>query len=340
MAFLFCDSFDHYATADLLTKWSQKSAVPTIAAVGRNSTSGLKVDTTSGSVSKTLPASGATCVIGFARKPTDLGIGASFLVIGDATVRHISLSHNIDGTISVRRAPSTLGAVNSGTLLGTSTATATEDQYDYWELKVLIDDSAGTVTLRKNGVDAMTPLTGQDTRNGGTAGWSSIEIGNESDYDDLYVLDGSGSAPHNTFYGDVRVAAHLPNANGANSESTPSTGSDRYATVDETAPNSDTDYNTLAAVNDKDTLGLTNLIPTGAAIIAFQTAIFAKKTDAGVGSVCPVIRHSGTDNDGAGVALSTAYAYTLKPYETNPGTLAQITESEFNALEVGYKRTA
>ena len=44
------------------------------------------------------------------------------------------------------------------------------------------------------------------------------------DIDDLYICDGTGSAPHNTFLGDCRVDTLLPTADGTAQQWTPSTG--------------------------------------------------------------------------------------------------------------------
>lgn len=343
MAFLFCDSFDHLATAQLPSKWNSVLGGANIgAAGGRNGTNSLRLDGNE-TITKQLSPSGSTCIIGFARKPgSAVNLTGPFLAIGDATVTHITIAMNADLTWNVARG----GVLNNtlGTSLGDTSAAHTLDQYDYWEVKVIIHNSAGVVDIKKNGVSVLA-LMGIDTQNGGTAGWTNFALAaatntNLADYDDLYVLDGTGSAPHNDCYGDVRIAAHFPTADGTTTDATPSTGSDHYAVVDEAAANSDTDYNTVTAVGDKDTLELTDLIPTGAAILAFQTVIFAKKSDAGVGVVCPVLRYSGTDYDGDDHALSTAYACAVQPYENNPGTGIQMTEAEFNALEVGYKRTA
>lgn len=340
MAFLFCDSFDHYSTTQLLQKWTNyASAAPKItASVGRNSSQALEFDSTY-SIQKVLVSSGNTFIIGFAKKPSSGGGANGFFQLTDATVTHITIGVNGDGTWWVKRGTSI------GTLLGNTTAVQSSGTYDYWEIKIVIDDTTGSVTIRKNGSTVMS-LTGQDTRNAGTAGWTSFWLTGQTTtdnayYDDLYVLDGSGSSPYQDFLGDVRVASHYPNGAGSNNGSTPSTGSDRSLTVDEAIGNADTDYNTLPAGGSaKDTFAMQSLVAAGTAIMAFQTCITAKKTDAGSGSLCPVIRHGSTDYEGLSVAQSTSYVCYHQPYVANPGTSAQMTESDFNALEVGYKRTA
>jgi hypothetical protein len=342
MALLFIDGADHYVTADRLLKWTGQtgSNVTINATGGRRGSQSIRPLFGHG-LEMTLTPTGATCIVGFAWRSNPLATG-EMLRISDPTVQHISLLSATGGALEVRRGTA------SGTVLGTSaTGLLVANTYVYVEIKVLIDDVVGTVEVRLNGsASPVLLLTSQDTRNAGTAGWTRVALHNAQsgsptvDYDDVYMCDANGSAPWNTFLGDVRVDVQYPNANGANVGSTPSTGTDRYATVDETLPNGDTDYNTIVTVGAKDTLGLANLTATGASLLGIQTLLSAKKTDAGTGSVCPVLRHSTTDYDGTSVALTTGYTYVRQVYQTNPGTSTQWTEADFNALEVGYKRTA
>jgi hypothetical protein len=69
-----------------------------------------------------------------------------------------------------------------------------------------------------------------------------------------------------------------------------------------------------------------------------QVVLVAKKSDAGVCAVAPVIVHGGTEYEGGSFNPSTAYAYRVVPYSVNPGTGAAWTQSDFNAAEFGYRR--
>ena len=64
--------------------------------------------------------------------------------------------------------------------------------------------------------------------------------------DDVYVTN-SGAR-----LGESRVAALYPNADTADADWTPSTGTDHYALVDETTVNSDADYVASGTVGDLD----------------------------------------------------------------------------------------
>lgn len=342
MSLLFYTSHDHTTTVGHIYI---NASLAISAGNGRRSSASVR-GTGNNGVSRRVLNTTPTCFFGAAIRMSAVGTATRIMTIGEFGLQnHISVIVKTDGKIEVRRGDA------AGTILGTSTnVIMSANVYRYIEIGAAIHDSTGTVILRIDG--SSTPeinLSSQDTRNGGTTGtYDSVHIGfgnnfGTLDADDIYCCDSAGSAPWNTFLGDVRADAHFANANGSNSGSTPSTGSDRYATVDESTPNSDTDYNSLAAVNDKDTLNLPNLAAAGAAnLYAVKVLAYAKKSDPGWATICPVLRHSGTDYDGtSATSLSTDYTYALEQiYEQNPGTSAPWTEAGFNALEAGYKRTA
>ena len=378
MALLFMESFDHFAIGDVSEKWTGAGAgaglTVSIPTTGGRRSSGSFRQTGTPSVSgvqayiyRNMVSGDATCVMGLAYRlsTAQLFSGSAFgcpiasIRDGGAATPQVTLRVNPNLTLSVVR-----GAQN-GTVLGTTTVALSLNTFTYLEWKVLIHPSAGTVEVRVNGVPVagLTGLTGLNTRNTANTSWSQIALGNLDvvggtwsgggggtfDWDDVYVCDGTGPAPWNTFLGDIRVDYHFPNAAGSNNASTPGTGTDRFALVDELVPNDDTglDYNTLVATGDKDTYNIELLKAAGSAILGLQTLISAKKADTGVATICPVLRHEGVDYDnvtlGSGpavppVVLGGSYQYARQIYQTNPATGTQILEPEFNAMEFGVKR--
>lgn len=338
MALLWFDGFDHYTTADAPGKYPFFATFNTIVAgQGRRGGGCFRVPNTTFRTRKYFTPADATCIFGVAVRVDNNATVA--MQIGDATVTHVEIRINPDGSVG--------GYLGGSTLIGSTSATGVFNflaGFHYLEGKITISDTVGVLQLKMNGTTVLN-LTNVDTRNGGTAGWTWLGLFAQTgtnctvDSDDLYILDGSGSE-NNTFLGDQRVDVQYATANGTTTNSTPSTGTNRGLTIDETAPNGDTDYNTLVATGDKDTLIVQDLVNTGAALNGVQISLYARKTDAGLGVLCPVVRHVSTDYDGAGVGLNTSYVY-LNVQTMNRDAAGNVwSEATFNAMEVGYKRTA
>jgi hypothetical protein len=359
MALLFMDSFDHYATADLTTKWTaialngSGAALTIDPASGRRSSAGLKATYSNAgivasNVSKTLVPADANFIIGCAFR-TDIAPsatnGSGILAVYDTGTAQLTLMLLSDFRLQVKR-----GDVSGGTVLATqASATLSANTFAYIEFKGLIHPTAGTIDVRVNGVSVIS-ASSLNTRNTANATWTAVQVGlqyssnpgvsaNECEYDDLYVLDGTGSAPWNAFLGDCRVDARVPTAPGATTGWTPSAGSN-WQNVDDAAPNGDTDYNSAASTGVTDTFVVQDSPSVGATIYGIQHCLSVKKSDASICTVAPVVRHSAVDYVGSDISPSTSYAFGLLAQQINPGTSAQWTEASFNAAEFGYKRTA
>jgi hypothetical protein len=342
MALLFMDSFDHYVTADLPTKWNSTSGTVAInATAGRRGGGGVRI--ASGGLAyltKSLAPANNTLILGVAVKLATVTGIAGLVDIYQSSTRQILCMCNASGGLEVRR------DYYAGALLGTAANAFSAGTYSYIEIKITIHASAGTVDVRVNGISAVS-ATGLNTSQSGVNAYTSINLGNNSgtgstpqiDYDDLYIADSAGAAPWNTFLGDCRVDARIPTGAGATTGWTPSAGSN-YQNVDDATPNGDTDYNSTATVGLTDTFVTQDAPVVGATIFGIQHCLSLKKMDAGTCSVAPVVRHSGTDYVGTDISPSTSYAYGLLVQQTNPGTGAPWTEAGFNAAEFGYKKTA
>jgi hypothetical protein len=330
MALLFMDSFDHYVTADLIEKWTSSASgffgtVAINATGGRRGSGSFRFALTNnnsngfGGLAKTLTPSDATGIMGFAVTipvGTVGTVGMALASLRDSGTAQVTLRANSNNTISVVR-----GLAN-GTVLGTTTATFTSGVFFHIEWKVAIHPSAGTVDVRLNGTSVLS-LTGQNTRATANTSWNGVVLGfteqvsnsasannTNTDFDDLYVLDGSGAAPWNAFLGDCRVDVRNPTAAGATTGWTPSTGSN-WQNVDDAAPNDDTDYNSTSTTNAVDTFVVQDAPVVGATIFGIQHCLSMKKMDAGTCSVAPVVRHSGVDYVGSDISPSTSYSRGL-----------------------------
>jgi hypothetical protein len=327
MAILFIDGFDHYATGDILSKWTSGAA--TVGAFGRNSGSGLHNVGTA--LSKTLTsASGATIVFGLAMKFNSIS-SQTIADWRDAGTLQGSVKLNADGTISV--------LTGAATVLATSTWVASSGVWYYIEAKVVIDNATGSCIVRIDGTNIINKAA-SDTQSSANATWNQFEIGSgTADIDDLYVLDATGTL-NNDFLGDSRVESLLPQtdavAAGTNHGLTCSTGTDHGALVDESTPNEDTDYVSGSTANLKDTFNFPNMASSGT-VKAVQVLIRARKTDQGTKTIRPVVRSGGTDFAGTTVTPAVSYVYQAQIYETDPNTSIPWTTAGVNTAEAGMQ---
>lgn len=332
MALLFMDSFDHYASGDVLEKYSAASGV-SISLNGRRGTSAATIAHL-GSITRSLAPASTTAIVGVALDPAGLSVSPRIDILSSATVQ-ASVAFTTAGYAVAQRGTSTV--------LGTATTLPiTAGTFAYVEIKVVVHPSAGSFVIRINGVEVLN-LTSVNTAATGAAAWDAVSLGgtfNNPKYDDLYVLDGSGAAPLNTFLGDCRVDPRYPTGAGATTGWTPSTAPN-WSCVDDAAPNDDTDYVSAAAASGvKDTYAVQDAPVAGGTLYGVQLLWNIKKLDSGTCSVAPVVRHSGTDQIGTAQDPGLTYAYGRQAYGTNPGTGAAWVEADFNAAEFGVSRTA
>lgn len=341
MALRMIESFDHYPTAMIQRKWTgQSSNAPAISAGnGRRGSAALRCNLTTHGVFK-LFDSQATWIVGIALRILDWpGNPSQIVTLRDGGTIQVDVRLNTNGTFSVTR---------NGTTLSTSTYAMPISSYVYLEFKATIDDATGSYELRING-STITSGSGVDTKNTANASADRVYLALATStasapdiyIDDVYICDGSGSV-NNDFLGDCRVDACFPNGNGNSSQFVGSDGNstDNYALVDEASMNSDTDYVESSTVSDKDTYAVSNLSHSPTDIFGIQINLFAKKSDAGIRSIQPVIRSGGADTDGTARVLSTDYTDETEVFEADPDTAAAWTESGFNSAEFGAKVAA
>lgn len=324
MALVYFDGFNlgDYALRYTVSGCSTSSTTPF--------SSGLSLG--AGVASKLLPATDDEWFIGCRfRVPSNMDTvqRANFGFFTDAGVtQHISVGFRNNGC-EVRRGNT------AGTLIDSYTGGSLAAAVWYAvEIYVKIADSGGRVTVKLDGT-TIVDFTG-DTKNGGTSSdLDKIQLNGNGVvvlFKDLYVCDATGSAPYNTFLGDVRTAPLIPTGAGATTDLTASAGSN-WQTQDERAYSA-TDYNTGAA-GDKDTYALNDLPSGVASILAVQVNAIAKKTDSGALSVRTVLRSDGADYVGSSVSLGLNDSLTSTDYITDPDTSAAWTTSAVNALEAG-----
>jgi len=349
MAIRFIDSFDHYQSAELDAKWSTivfNGPWPAIMpGLGRCNTQALEFGVSAvASATKGAAFSGATAVVGFAIQYIGfVGVGTNtrFFHLGSTFGLHLGFFRASDGSIFVQRMD------GLGVLLGQSIPDVLRlGEWYYMEVKATIDNAAGAVEVRLNGVAVIT-VAGADTQSvaGAVAAINnfSFQANSASDYliDDLYALDITGPAPNNDFLGDVRVEYLEPTGAGADQDWSLVGALSHWEAVDDGAfPDGDTTYIHTATVGLTDTEIYDNTgLPAGS-IFGVQISVYARKTDSGFREVAPIIRHAGIDHVGANQAPSMAsYNYLIQIFETNPGTGLAWTIADVNADEYGVRLT-
>lgn len=142
-----------------------------------------------------------------------------------------------------------------GTELGTSLGNYTITPYStslYYRLdvKVLWNNSTGTVLVKVNGVEALN-LTSQNT-NDSLANpnnlWFTQSVSTGVNYlDDMLIMDTTGSAPFNDFLSDYSIDTRVPSADVLQGWGR-STGSTNYTLIDD-LPATTTGYVQAAATN-------------------------------------------------------------------------------------------
>ena len=347
MALVFFDSFDHYQTADITTKWTSLQLTPTITTGGRTHQC---LECSGEGVYKGLTAQ-TTYIVGAAFKPSSLSQNRIIFEFRSNANRECQVCLETSGALSVYRAglAGTLGGGTSGTQLGPSSdSLLSVDVWAYVECQMTLSNTAAAWTIAVNGVTALSEsgASGYDNVRD-TASITSIGVGGAALIDDVYICDTTGSV-NNTLLGDSTAEAIFPQtdavAAGTHEDFTCLTDSDQGAMVDESAtdfPDGDTTYIYSSTDTHRSTFNYPDITPTSATIHGVQVNISAKKSDTGTRTYTSAIRSGGSDYDGETSLSKTvapsdsAYAYGVFVHEVNPDTSTAWTVSGVNAAEFG-----
>lgn len=236
------------------------------------------------------------------------------------------------------------GTWDTGTLLATSPA-VTVGIGVYIELLVTVHPTAGAYELRINEVTQFS-ATNVNTQNTGTRDvgrvllwgrWTDGSAGN-CYIDDFYIADTAAPAPLGYFLGNQKIEALIPNAAGDVTGWTAFSDSN-YRNVDDRPHNSDVDYNYSSTVNASDLYHLSNLSNSGS-IRGVHVKYVARKDDALVRAVRPLIRTGGVTYAGGNDSLTTSYDEYFEVWTQNPQTLSDWSVADINALQVGIQTTS
>ena len=234
-------------------------------------------------------------------------------------------------------AAGTLSAYRSNTLLGTTSASLALNVWNYVEIEFNINDTTGFIKIYFNGNQVLN-LTGIDSKNLTAAGFNQFMFGTNTiiygDFtiDDLYLTD----TP--TRLGEQRVETLRPSTDTAQKQWTPSTGSDNYATIDETLM-SNTDFVSASSAGVYDLYDFSNLSSVANSITAVTVSALSQKTDAAARAIAFPVKSGSVTSDGANNYLSLGYTLNTRLLETDPNTSSAWTSSAVNSIQAGIKVT-
>lgn len=322
MALIFCDSFDHYLVADVLSKWTASAANSIGPTYGRNGTNGVFLNASSNYLTKFLPSTYTTLYAGFAYY-------CPYITAGPLPIIQFMETSTVHVGIYVEDETGKIYATRNTTKIGITTNQVIHSGvWCHIQVKVYIHDSAGTVDVLVNSVNVLS-LTGQDTLNGGAGVINTIKIFGKAYFDDFWSDDSE-------YLGDCRIECLFPSAAGDTTAWTPSAGAN-YECVDEAAPDSDTSYVSSSTADQVDTYTFGNLVTTAGTVKGVQVSAFARKDDAGSRNIALVARPGSTDRPGGSQAVADTYNYYRQLWEVNPDTSAAWSIAEVNAAKFGIK---
>lgn len=227
----------------------------------------------------------------------------------------------------------------TGTLLATSPVCIVLNAWHFIEVTIFVSDTVGTILCKVDGATQVN-ASALDTRNGATTGISDLWLGNDATdnrlgnyiFDDIYMTDGAS-------LGEMRVETRYANADTAQKQWTPNSGSNNYSRVNETLVDGDTTYVEGTTAGDHDLYGLAPMSSVPASVPGIQLVHFGRKTDAGTRAITTTLKSGAVLDVGADNFLSTSYQRYSRIVELDPNGAIPWAYAALNAMTVGPKVT-
>jgi len=332
MALRFLDSFDHYTT--LTQKWNVAPGSNSIAAAAlRTGIAGMRnVNQNDAGPQITLDAQG-TWIVGYAYRTNNFTTKLLATTTVDAGTVQGCFTINTDGTLTLRRGV---------TDVASSALSLLANVYYYIEFKHIIGNVAGTLEVRVDG--SVWATFAGDSQQTANATASVIMMSQNSgaggvanrDFDDIYILDGTGLAPNNDYWGSTQIECIVPTGVGNYTNWATLVGAPtHWQAEDEVPPDEDTSYIESAVLNQQDTYAMGNITPASATINGIQVLMRARTTLAGAANIARLYRNAGVDDQGADIVLQTSYNYAREVLGLDPITAAAWTVARINSMEMG-----
>ncbi len=212
-----------------------------------------------------------------------------------------------------------------------------QDQWVYFEFWWKQADSGGRWVVKVNGetvIDFTGDTKSEDVTTRPVEAWYIQAIQNNCNVDDVVLNDESG-ASNNSWPGQVRLQAVVPNGAGDVTQLTPTAGAN-WECVDEIPPTG-TDYVYSSTVDQYDLYAMGNPVPIGAATIKNVVLQTRAALDAGSGSIANIIKSGTVESQGSDEALTEAWRPIRTVWPTNPDGGGAWTWATIDALQAGLK---
>jgi hypothetical protein len=339
MAWSFGDGFDLYAasTNAILGYWDSGVADATIVPGRFTGSRGFLI--TNSGVPQFVKSSGANdavhhvCAALFMNNAiTGTSLG-NYIQLRDGATAQCSIVFRSDGAILLT------SGIHTGTVLatypGAITASTTWVQF---EIEVVINNTTGSFTVRKNGnPTADFTASGLNTR-GGTANNYANTIGlgqsaaqNQQIDDFFWRSDTSAVA----WIGDIRCITRMP-ASDAAVQFSRSTGATNFSCVDEAQQNALTDYVFSSTPGQADFYGIATIASTPSQVFAVTTRALMQKSDAGTRTAAVQLKSGATTVASSTVTLSSSgWLWAWRTDTVDPATSAAWTAAGVNNAQIG-----
>lgn len=310
-----------------------------------SATASVAIDTSGRTANRLAVPTAHSIVRALSTPYTEIIVGVAYLCPSAQSSLIFSLRDGANDQIYVRRdAAGAIGVYRgtpAGTLISSTYAVMLTNSWQYVELRALIHASAGSFTLKVDGVTLET-ATGKNTKGSGlNATISGVQLlypesSGSNGYDDFYVADPAVS-PNNDFLGPVKIYNKVPSGAGSSAGFTPSTGTN-HGCVDET-PMSEADYVSALAVNLQDLYAIGDLGLGSGTVKEVAVHVGARRTELGARSIALPVKSGGTTDVGGNNALTGTLANYTRAMAVNPVTGLAWLLAEVDALEAGVKVT-
>ena len=355
MAFLFGESFDGLATADLprVFQYLGSGGYAVSAGNGRFGGNAFRATTGNGKIGKGIATSQTVYAQFWMRWSGSLGT-ASILNFWDGTTGfgNLVVRMNVDGSLSVHRQGGNVtylqvfDGFSGGAKLGqTAAGLIAASTGVLVTVMVTLDATVGVVKIWLNGnASPVLSLTGQNTVNSsGSANCTLVILGMNAtvgtvDYDDWLIWNdqaGPTGDGFTTFIGDLTGETLFVSGAGTTTQWAASGAASNYQCVDDPTPDGDSTYVTSNTVGQKDTYQHTALtrITTGVQVVVVRA--IARQTTAGSRGLGTVLRSGAVENVGSTVTLGTDYAAIDQARFVDPNTSAAWVAADVSTTEIG-----